>query len=111
MLGHSSVCEFVSQSQLEKFSLKECFVVTGVWNLTWLRKEARWGLNLDPMVRVDDAGSKSDGGNMPLPRGPQADDKTQSVRRRVRLVGVRDDGRIEQGCRFQGVFANEIRTD
>jgi hypothetical protein len=27
------------------------------------------------------------------------------------LVRVRDDGRIEQGCRFQREFANEIGTD
>jgi hypothetical protein len=46
-----------------------------------------------------------------LPGGAQAEDKTESAGRKVRLVRVRDDGRIEQGCRFQGEFANEIRTD
>ena len=62
------------------------------------------------MVGVDDTRSKSDGRNMSLSRGAQAEDKTQSAGRQVRLVGVRDDGRIEQCCRFSGVFANEIGT-
>ena len=48
---------------------------------------------------------------MSLPRGAQTQDKTQCTGRKVRLVRVRDDGRIEQGCRFQGEFANEIGTD
>jgi len=42
-----------------------------------------------------------------LPVARQAEDKTQSTGRKVRLVRVWDDGRIEQGCRFQGEFANE----
>jgi hypothetical protein len=46
-----------------------------------------------------------------FPSGAQAEDKTQSSGGKVRLVRVRDDGRIEQGCRFQGEFANEIGTD
>jgi hypothetical protein len=46
-----------------------------------------------------------------LPGGAQAEDKTQSAGRKLGLVRVRDDGRIEQGCRFQGEFANEIGTD
>src|SRR6266480_1603301 len=100
MLGHGPVCEFVGQSQFKKLSLKKRLVITRVRNLTRLGKEACWGQDLDPMVGVDDTRSKSDGGNMPLPRGAQAEDKTQSVRRRARLVGVRDDGRIEQCCRF-----------
>ena len=48
---------------------------------------------------------------MSLPGGAQAEDKTQSARRKVGLVRVRHDGRIEKGCRFQREFANEIRTD
>jgi hypothetical protein len=63
------------------------------------------------VVDVDDSSSKSDGGDMPLPGGAQAEDKTQSAGRQVRLVRVRDDRWIEQRCRFQGEFANEIGTD
>ena len=48
---------------------------------------------------------------MPLPGGAQAQDKTQRARRQVRLVGVRDDGRIEQGRGFQGEFGKEIGAD
>ena len=99
-LVHRPACKFVVQSQLKKFSLKERLIVTGVRNLTRLGKEACWGQDLDPMVGVDDPRSKSDGRNMSLPRGAQAEDKTQSAGRQVRLVGVRDDGRIEQCCRF-----------
>src|ERR1051326_3538802 len=111
MLGHGPVCELIGQSELKKLSFKKRLVITRVRNLARLSKEACWGQDFDPMVGVDNTGSKSDGGNMPLSRGPQAEDKTQSVRRRVRLVGVRDNRRIEQCCRFQGVFANEIRTN
>jgi hypothetical protein len=52
------------------------------------------------MVDVDDTRPKSDGGDVSLPGGAQAEDKTQSAGRQVRLVRVRDDGRIEQGCGF-----------
>jgi hypothetical protein len=79
--------------------------------LTRLGEEAGWGLDLDIVVRADDPRPKSDGGNVPLPSGAQAEDKTQIAGRKVRLIGVRNDGRIEQGCRFQGEFANEIGTD
>ena len=48
---------------------------------------------------------------MALPGGAQAEDKTQSARRKVGLVRVRHDGGIEKGSRFQREFANEIRTD
>src|SRR5271167_1501113 len=50
---------------------------------------------------------KSYGRNMSLPRGAQAEDKTQSAGRQVRLVRVRHDGRVEQCSRFQGVFRSE----
>jgi hypothetical protein len=63
------------------------------------------------MVGVDDTRPKSDGGNVSFPGGAQAEDKTQSAGRQVRLVRVRDDGRIEQGSGFQGEFANEIGAD
>ena len=48
---------------------------------------------------------------MSLPGGAQAEDKTQSAGRKVRVVRVRDDGRIEQRCRFLGELANKIGTD
>ena len=79
MLGHGPVCEFVGQSQLKELSLKKRLFVTRVRNLTWLGKEACWGQDFDPMIGVDDARSKSDGGNMPFPRGAQAEDETQSA--------------------------------
>src|SRR5260370_38465752 len=99
MLGHGPVCEIVGQSQLKKFSLKKRLVITRVRNLTRLGKEACWGQDLDPMVGVDDTRSKGDGGNMPLPRCAQAEDKTQSGRQRIRLGGGRDDGRGGESCR------------
>jgi len=46
-----------------------------------------------------------------LPGRAQAEDKTQSAERKLGLVRVRDDGRIEQRCRLQGEFADEVGTD
>ena len=48
---------------------------------------------------------------MSLAGGAQAEDKSQSAGRQARLVRVRDDGGIEQGRGFQGVFRQEIGAD
>jgi hypothetical protein len=60
---------------------------------------------------MDDTGSKSDGGNVSFPSGAQAENKPQSAGREIRLVRVRNDGWIEQGSGFQGVFGQEIGAD
>ena len=63
------------------------------------------------MVGVDDTRPKSDRGNVSLPGGAQAEDKTQRTGRKVGLVSMRHDGGIEQGCRLQREFTNEIGTN
>src|ERR1700736_256728 len=60
---------------------------------------------------MDNTGSKSGGGNMAFPCGAQAENKSQSAGRQTGLVRVRNDGWIEQGSGFQGVFGQEIGSD
>src|SRR5580700_2273246 len=48
---------------------------------------------------------------MPFADGAQAQDEATAVLRRAGLVRVRDDARIEQGRRLEGVFVEEIRPD
>src|SRR5579872_4303031 len=92
--------EFVGQSHLNEFPFEERFIVAGIWNLTRFREETcRWQ-NLDPMVDVDDARSKGNRRNMSLPGSTQAEDKTQSSGKQVRLVRMRHNGGIEKRRRF-----------
>jgi hypothetical protein len=46
-----------------------------------------------------------------FPGGAQAEDEPQSAGRQICLVRVRNDGWIEQGSGFQGVFGQEIGAD
>ena len=48
---------------------------------------------------------------MALAGGPQAHDKPQPPSRRLALVGMRHDRRVEQSCGPQRVFAGEQRAD
>jgi hypothetical protein len=60
---------------------------------------------------MDDAGSKCDGGDVPFAGGAQAENEPQSATIEAGLIGMRDDGRIEESGGFQGVFSQEIGAD
>ena len=53
------------------------------------------------MIGMDDSGSKRDGRNVPFAGGAQAENEPQSAHWQARLIGMRDDGRIEQRGGFQ----------
>ena len=63
------------------------------------------------MIGMDDSGSKRDGRNMPFASGAQAEHESQRASRQARLIGVRNDRRIEQRRGFQRVFGQEIGAD
>ena len=48
---------------------------------------------------------------MSFPGGAQAENEPQSAGRQTGLIGVRNDGRIEQRGGFQRVFGQEIGAD
>ncbi len=48
---------------------------------------------------------------MPFARSAQAENESQRARWQPRLIGVRDDGGVEQRRGFQGVFSQEIGAD
>ena len=48
---------------------------------------------------------------MSFPGGAQAENEPQSAGRQVSLIGVRNDGGIEQRGGFQRVFGQEIGAD
>ena len=94
-----------------EFPLEQRLLVDGVRNLARLGEKARGGQDLDPLIGMDDAGAKRDGGDVPFAGGAQAENEPQRAGRQTRLVGVRHDGRIEQGRGFQRVFGQEIGAD
>ena len=108
---HDPAREFAGQSQFRKFPPEQRLLVPRVRDLARLGEEASGGTHLDLMIGMDDAGSKSDGGNVPFPGGAQAENKPQSAGWQIGLVRVRNDGWIEQGSGFQGVFGQKIGAD
>src|SRR6266436_252580 len=48
---------------------------------------------------------------MPFADGTETENEAQSVFRRARLIGVRDDAGIKQGGGFERIFAEKISTD
>ena len=69
------------------------------------RSPSGGGQYLDPEVGMNDAAAKRDGRDMAFPRRAQAENKPQRARRQTRLIGMRHDGRIEQGSGFQRTFS------
>ena len=67
--------------------------------------------DLDGMIRMDQAGTKDDRREVAFARRAQAPDESQAAVGYVRLIRMGYDGRIEQGCRGDGVFHREIGTD
>jgi len=45
--------------QLKQFPLEQRFLVVGIRDLTRLGEEAGWGLDLDPVIGVDDSRPKT----------------------------------------------------
>jgi hypothetical protein len=99
-LVHDPAREFAGQSHFKEFPPEQRLLIHRVTDLARLGEEARGGQYFDPMIGMDDTGPKSDGGDVSLPRGAQAEDKTQSTRWQTALIGVRNDGRIEQRSGF-----------
>src|ERR1035437_8325035 len=60
---------------------------------------------------MGDTGSNSDGENVSLSSGAQAENIQQRTGRETSLVMVWNDGWIEQSSGFQGVFGQEIGAD
>ncbi len=108
---HDPAREFARQSQFRKFPPEQRLLVHGVWDLARLGEKAGGGRYLDPLIGMDDTGSKRDGRNVSFPSGAQAENEPQRAGRQTGLVGVRHDGRIEQGGGFQRVFGQEIGAD
>ena len=93
------------------FRAKSGFLILGIGNLAGLGEEAGGRHYLDPSIGMNDAGSKGDGGNVTFPSGAQAENESQSAGRQISLIGVRNDGRIEERSGFQGIFGQEIGAD
>ena len=82
-----------------------------IWDLTRLREKSSGRHDLDPLVAVDDPGPECDRRNVSFAGGAQAEDKTQRAGREIRLVRVRNDGRIEQRRGLQRILGQEIGSD
>ena len=81
---HDPAREFAGQSQFREFPPEQRLLIQGVWDLARLGEEASGREYLDPLIGMDDTGSKSDGGNVPFPGGAQAENKPQSAGRQIR---------------------------
>ena len=78
---HHAAREFAGQSQLSEFSPEQRLFVQGVWDLARLGEKAGGGEHLDPLIGMDDTGSKRDGRNVSFPGGAQAENEPQSAGR------------------------------
>ena len=65
----------------------------------------------DVAGRVEHTGPELDRRDVPLPHGAQAHDEPPLAGPQTRLVGRRDDGRIEESGAFDGVFVGEVGAD
>ena len=103
--------ELAVQSHFREAPPEQRLLVNLVWDLTRLGQEAAGTADLDFAVGMDDAASKRDGGDVTFSRGAQAENEPQRAGRQIRLVRMRNDGRVEQGCGFQRVFGQEVGAD
>ncbi|OIQ63085.1 hypothetical protein GALL_553770 [mine drainage metagenome] len=69
------------------------------------------GIQRKGPVGADEARAKFDGGDMPLSRGPKAQDESQRARRNPVLIRVGHDGGIEKRRGFQGVLPGKECAD
>jgi hypothetical protein len=108
---HDLAGEFALQSDFDQLPREQRLFIDGIWNLTRLGEEPGGIGYVDPIIRMDGTGSKGDGRNVPFPGGAEAENEAQRASWNASLVGVRNDGRIEQRGGFERVFGEEIRAD
>ncbi len=108
---HDLARVFAVQSQFLEFPGEQPLLIDGIRGLTGLGEEAGRRENLDPLIGMDNAGSKRDGGDVPFSSGAQAENEPQRSSLQARLIGVRDDGGIEQRRGFQRVFRQKVGAD
>jgi hypothetical protein len=65
----------------------------------------------DVAGRLDDARAELDGREVPIAPRPQAHHETRLGDAQAALLGVGDDGRVEQGSDFERELAGEVGTD
>ena len=73
--------------------------------------EAAAGVDLDPVVGIDDAGAEDDGGDVPLAGRPQTHDEPHRAGGNVALVVMRDDRRIEERRGFERILRGQVGSD
>ena len=89
------VAEVVRQAEFLKLPLEQRLFVQRVGDLARLGEKANRGRDLDPLIGIDDTGTKRDRRDVPFPSGAQAKNEPQSAGGESGLVGMRHDGRIE----------------
>ena len=102
--------EVPDQPQFLELALEQALLVRRVGHLFGLQAVAGGRDDGDVALAVQEAGAKSDRGDVAFARGPQTQDESQRARRKVRLVRVRHDRGIEQRRRFEGILVAEIRA-
>ena len=73
--------------------------------------ERRRLIHLDGMIASDDSTAKLDRGNMALADGSKGQDETKIFGSETCLVRMRNDRRVEQCHRFNGIFSGEECSD
>jgi len=73
--------------------------------------EAAARVDLDLVVGIDDAGTKDNGGDVPLARRPQTHDDPDRTGGNVALVVMGNDRRIEQRRGFDRILRGQVGSD
>ena len=87
---------------------KQSLLVNRIRDLTRLGEEAGGRAYFDPMIGMNDPVRNVMEEMWPSPVARRLRTKRNAPAGRPGLIGVRDDGRIEQRGRFQRVFGQEI---
>src|SRR5690349_14833349 len=89
--------ELTGDAQFLKLSLEERLFVSLTGDLLGLKAIPGGRIDGDAAVRIDDTRAESDGRNVPLARGPQAQDEAERTGQQIRLIRVGNDGGVEEG--------------
>ncbi len=103
--------DVVDHAEFLELMPEDFLVVRGGGDVLGRGDVARRRIDRDFSLAIDGARTKGDRGDVTLARGAEAQDETQRPGGKSGLVGMGNDGRIEQGGRLERVLVGEVGAD
>ncbi len=110
-LGKHAVGKIAAQAELPEFPLKQTLLESGVRGGGRGGDETRRGVHRHASLAIHLDGAKHDRGKVALAGGAQAEHELKAAFGRARLVGMRNDGGIEQRGRLQRILLRQVGSD